>query len=127
MWRVWGVGNAILAGDALMRWRSESCATYLPAAVAHEAIGRLTAASLELCRGQQEDCAFEQRSQVTLDEYLSMAVAKTAALMGCACAVGALVPVPTRARYRRWTGSAANSVLCFSSWTTLSASGVIRR
>jgi geranylgeranyl diphosphate synthase type I len=63
---------------------------YLPVAVAHEAIGRLTAASLELCQGQQEDCAFEQRSQVTLDEYLRMAVSKTAALMGCACAVGAL-------------------------------------
>jgi geranylgeranyl diphosphate synthase type I len=45
---------------------------------------------LELCRGQHEDCAFEQRSDVTSDEYLRMAMSKTGALMGCACAVGAL-------------------------------------
>jgi geranylgeranyl diphosphate synthase type I len=90
VWRVWGVGNAILAGDALYALAFKVLREYLPVAVAHEAIGRLTAASLELCQGQYEDCAFEQRSRVTLDEYLRMAVSKTAALMGCACAVGAL-------------------------------------
>lgn len=90
VWRVWGVGNAILAGDALYALAFKVLRESLPVAVAHEAIGRLTAASLELCRGQQEDVTFEQRSQVTLDEYLRMAAAKTAALMGCASAVGAL-------------------------------------
>jgi geranylgeranyl diphosphate synthase, type I len=90
VWRVWGVGNAILAGDALHALAFKALHEYLPAAVADGAIARFTAASLELCRGEQEDCEFEQRSYVAMDDYVRMATSKTGALMGCACAVGAL-------------------------------------
>jgi geranylgeranyl diphosphate synthase type I len=90
VWRVWGVPNAILVGDALHALVVKVLQEFLPDSVAREANSRITAAVLELCRGQYEDCAFEQRSDVTLDEYLPMAMSKTGALMGCACAVGAL-------------------------------------
>jgi geranylgeranyl diphosphate synthase type I len=90
VWRVWGVANAILAGNALYALAFKALHEYLPVAVARDVITRFIATSLELCQGEQEDCAFEQRSQVTMDEYMRMATSKTGALMGCACAVGAL-------------------------------------
>jgi geranylgeranyl diphosphate synthase type I len=90
VWRVWGVANAILAGDALHALAFKVLHEYLPVTVAHDVTTRFTATSLELCQGEQEDYAFEQRSHVTMDEYVRMATSKTAALMGCACAVGAL-------------------------------------
>ncbi|MBO7941555.1 polyprenyl synthetase family protein, partial [Streptomyces sp. S9] len=56
------------------------------------AVARLAACVVELCAGQQVDTALERRdpAEVTLDEVLAMAEAKTGALIGCACAVGAL-------------------------------------
>ncbi|MDH6135347.1 geranylgeranyl diphosphate synthase type I [Kitasatospora sp. MAA4] len=88
-WRVFGSTEAILAGDAMhslaMRTLAED-----PHPAAAAAMRRLAQCVVELCDGQQADCAFEQRSTVTLDECLAMAEAKTGALLGCACAIGAL-------------------------------------
>ncbi|MFC8454909.1 family 2 encapsulin nanocompartment cargo protein polyprenyl transferase [Kitasatospora sp. NPDC057223] len=88
-WRVFGTTEAILAGDAL-----HSLALRLLAEDGHpaarEAGRRLADCVVELCAGQQADCAFEQRGDVSLAECLAMAEAKTGALLGCACAVGAL-------------------------------------
>ncbi|MFI6446325.1 family 2 encapsulin nanocompartment cargo protein polyprenyl transferase [Kitasatospora sp. NPDC050543] len=88
-WRVFGTTEAILAGDAMhsLALRTLAQDTH-PAAQA--AIRRLTDCVVELCEGQQADCAFEQRGDVTLAECLAMAEAKTGALLGCACALGAL-------------------------------------
>ena len=56
------------------------------------AAARLAACVVELCAGQHSDTALERRhpGEVTLDEVLTMAEAKTGALLGCACALGAL-------------------------------------
>ncbi|MCC9311360.1 polyprenyl synthetase family protein [Kitasatospora sp. RB6PN24] len=88
-WRVFGATEAILAGDAL-----HSLALRTLAGDDHPAAGpamrRLADCVVELCGGQQADCAFEQRSAVSLEECLAMAEAKTGALLGSACAIGAL-------------------------------------
>ncbi|ARF79761.1 family 2 encapsulin nanocompartment cargo protein polyprenyl transferase [Kitasatospora aureofaciens] len=88
-WRVFGTTEAILAGDAM-----HSLALRLVAEDAHPAargsIRRLADCVVELCEGQQIDCAFEQRNDVSLAECLAMAEAKTGALLGAACAMGAL-------------------------------------
>ncbi|WP_370379257.1 polyprenyl synthetase family protein [Catenulispora sp. GAS73] len=81
-WTVFGAENAILAGDAML-----ALALRL---VAGEAASRLAECVIEICDGQYEDCAFELRDDVTLDECLTMAGKKTGALLGCACALGAL-------------------------------------
>lgn len=87
-WSVFGVNAAILAGDALM-----TLALDLLAASGHPAardgIRMLSAAVQDLLDGQSADLAFEQRARVKRAECVSMAERKTAALMGCACAVGA--------------------------------------
>jgi geranylgeranyl diphosphate synthase type I len=88
-WALFGVPDAILAGDAMhalaMRLLAED--TH-PAASA--AARRLADCVVELCEGQQADCAFETRAEVTLTECVQMAQAKTGALLGAACALGAL-------------------------------------
>ncbi|MCW7942181.1 polyprenyl synthetase [Streptomyces hygroscopicus] len=90
-WTVFGDADAILAGDAL-----QALAQRLLAEDPHPASGaaaaRLAACVVELCAGQHADTAMERRGprEVTLDEVLAMAEAKTGALLGCACALGAL-------------------------------------
>ncbi|MFE2458570.1 family 2 encapsulin nanocompartment cargo protein polyprenyl transferase [Streptomyces sp. NPDC059402] len=90
-WTVFGDADAILAGDAL-----QALALRLLAADPHPASAaaatRLADCVMELCEGQHADTAMEGRppGQVTLDETLAMAEAKTGALLGCACALGAL-------------------------------------
>ncbi|NEA45930.1 polyprenyl synthetase family protein, partial [Streptomyces sp. SID10815] len=63
-----------------------------PHPAAPAAAARLAACVVELCAGQQADTALESRAphEVTLAEVLAVAEAKTGALLGCACAVGAL-------------------------------------
>ena len=88
-WAVFGVPDAILAGDAMhalaLRLLAEDRHPAAPAAAA-----RLAACVAEICEGQHDDCSFETRERVALDECLRMAEAKTGALLGCACAIGAL-------------------------------------
>ncbi|MGE2817971.1 geranylgeranyl diphosphate synthase IdsB [Mycobacterium heidelbergense] len=90
VWAVWGQTNAILLGDALHALASRVLADMLRPAVAVRAVLRLQSACVALCVGQFHDCAFETRPAITVDEYLRMAAGKTAELMGCACALGAL-------------------------------------
>jgi geranylgeranyl diphosphate synthase type I len=90
-WTVFGDSDAILAGDALQALALGLLAED-PHPAAAPASARLAACVMELCAGQHADTAMERRGpgDVTLDEVLTMAEAKTGALIGCACAVGAL-------------------------------------
>ncbi|MEU3850702.1 family 2 encapsulin nanocompartment cargo protein polyprenyl transferase [Streptomyces sp. NPDC029554] len=90
-WAVFGDADAILAGDALqalaLRLLAEDPHPASPAAAA-----RLADCVVELCAGQHADTSLERRApaEVTLEEVLAMAEAKTGALLGSACAIGAL-------------------------------------
>ncbi|MFH8254786.1 family 2 encapsulin nanocompartment cargo protein polyprenyl transferase [Streptomyces roseolus] len=90
-WTVFGIPDALMAGDAMnalaLRLLVED-----PHPASAAATARLAACVIELCAGQQADCAFEARGprEVSLDECLAMATAKTGALLGCSCALGAL-------------------------------------
>ncbi|MEU6310141.1 family 2 encapsulin nanocompartment cargo protein polyprenyl transferase [Streptomyces sp. NPDC047014] len=88
-WTVFGTPDAIITGDAMMMLALRLLADD-PHPASAAASSRLAACIIELCAGQQADCAFERRPDVSLDECLAMATAKTGALLGCACALGAL-------------------------------------
>lgn len=88
-WTVFGTPDAVITGDAMMALALRLLAED-PHPASAAASARLAACVIELCAGQQADCAFERRSHVPLDECLTMATAKTGALLGCACALGAL-------------------------------------
>ncbi|MFD4629488.1 family 2 encapsulin nanocompartment cargo protein polyprenyl transferase [Streptomyces sp. NPDC058284] len=91
VWTVFGEAGAILTGDAMQALAQRLIAED-PHPGASVAAARLAACVEELCAGQLADCALEDRSpdEVTLEECLAMAEAKTGALLGCACAVGAV-------------------------------------
>ncbi|WP_406332773.1 family 2 encapsulin nanocompartment cargo protein polyprenyl transferase [Streptomyces sp. NBC_00203] len=90
-WTVFGDADAILAGDALQALAQRLLAED-PHPASSAAAARLAACVVELCAGQHADTAMERMGphEVTLDEVLAMAEAKTGALLGCACALGAL-------------------------------------
>lgn len=94
-WKAYGVGPAVMAGDALLALAIETLA-HAPSANASEAIGLLSSALIELVDGQAQDLDFEGRpwigpGAVSLDEYQAMAARKTGALLGCSAAVGAVL------------------------------------
>ncbi|WP_374118827.1 polyprenyl synthetase family protein [Allokutzneria sp. A3M-2-11 16] len=88
-WAVFGVPAAVLAGDALwalaLRLLTDGGRTA-------SAPGMRTMA-ITLCRlmdGQSADTDFPLRDRVSMAECQDMAAGKTAAVMACACALGAL-------------------------------------
>src|ERR1700678_677497 len=88
-WTVFGVGAAILAGDALLALAQD---LLLEDGTPQGAWAArcLSAAVQRLIGGQGSDLAFEMRADVPLAECLDMAGDKTAALMACACSIGAV-------------------------------------
>src|SRR6201986_5140501 len=88
-WTVFGVGAAILAGDALVALANDMLLEDT-APGGPWAARCLSTAVLRLIAGQGEDLAFEERGDVTLAECVEMAGDKTAALMACACTIGAV-------------------------------------
>ncbi len=88
-WTVFGIPDALLAGDAMLALALRVLAADRHPAGAR-ASARLADCVIELSAGQQADCAFERKAEVSLDECLAMAMAKTGALLGCSCALGAL-------------------------------------
>jgi geranylgeranyl diphosphate synthase type I len=88
-WTVYGVGSAILAGDALLAL-AQDLLLEGPPPESVWASRCLSAAVQRLIAGQGADLAFERRSDVTVAECLDMAGDKTAALMACACSIGAV-------------------------------------
>jgi geranylgeranyl diphosphate synthase type I len=87
-WTQYGVGEAVLAGDALLSLATE---VVLESGGPHvlEGVRSLQRDVAELLAGQAMDMEFESRSDVTLDESMRMAAGKTGALLGCACSLGA--------------------------------------
>jgi geranylgeranyl diphosphate synthase, type I len=88
-WTVYGIGAAILAGDAMLALAQDILLEdKAPQGV--WAARCLSVAVQRLIAGQGADLAFERRDDVTLAECQEMASDKTAALMACACSIGAI-------------------------------------
>jgi geranylgeranyl diphosphate synthase type I len=99
VWKQWGFPQAINAGDGMfalafaamqrLARRGVSSTTTLAA------LDVFTRTCVALTEGQHLDLGFEQRDSgrepVRVEEYLRMIQGKTAALVGCSTAVGALV------------------------------------
>ncbi len=104
-WTVYGVPAAILAGDALITLATEALVADGPP-LATQGVARLDAALLRLVDGQTADTAFEGRTDVRLDECVTMAGDKTSALFAVACELGALAAgaAPQRVRQLRQFG-----------------------
>lgn len=103
LWKAFGVGPAILAGDAVF-----ASAMHVLAAVpsgGQAAIRCLLDTCFELASGQALDLDFEQRpvdgaGGVSVDDYLSVAAQKTGSLYGCGLSIGAVLAEAPEATMR---------------------------
>jgi geranylgeranyl diphosphate synthase, type I len=88
-WTVFGIADAILAGDALLAMASQILAHSSPPASA-VSVRLLNQCVVDMCHGQSLDTSFERRDKVETSECWTMSEAKTGALFRCACSLGAL-------------------------------------
>jgi geranylgeranyl diphosphate synthase type I len=116
VWWVWGPAQGINAGDgmhalarlSLLRQTEKG----MPSEQALRAVAILDAACLRLCEGQYLDLTYQERVDISQDAYFQMVEGKTAALMGCAAELGALMAsadegaVQAMARYGQKLGMA---------------------
>ncbi len=90
VWARFGLGQAIIGGDALVLAAIEHLlAEPTPARV--RAASVLAQATQAMIGGQAEDMAFEGRAAVTVEECLAMEAGKTGALLACAASLGAIL------------------------------------
>jgi geranylgeranyl diphosphate synthase type I len=90
VWALFGVGEAIIAGDALMTLAQQLLAEDARPQARTAAV-ELARATAEMILGQSEDLAFESRLDVTEGECLAMCEHKTGALLAAAGALGAIL------------------------------------
>lgn len=86
----WNENIAILSGDVLFVKAYEllsknDCKHLMPL------LACFNRTAVEVCEGQQLDMDFEQREEVTLDEYINMIRLKTSVLLGAAFEMGAII------------------------------------
>jgi geranylgeranyl diphosphate synthase type II len=86
----WGINNAILSGDVMMV-ESNKHLSKVDILVLKPVLETFNATAQSVCEGQQLDMEFEQRNDVSINEYLEMIRLKTAVLLGGAMKLGAIV------------------------------------
>jgi geranylgeranyl diphosphate synthase, type I len=95
LWAKWGSSQAVNTGDGLYSLGIESVCDSMTHGVAPdrtvEAIRLLTDACVATVEGQMLDIAFEQRMDVTSDEYITMIEHKSGILIACSTQMGALM------------------------------------
>jgi geranylgeranyl diphosphate synthase type I len=90
VWSVYGIGQAIVAGDAL-QILAHQVLLESPGGTGPAASVDLAEATAAMIAGQSDDIAFETRRDVTVEQCTAMSAAKTGALLGCAACVGAIL------------------------------------
>jgi geranylgeranyl diphosphate synthase type I len=87
-WAVFGEGQAILAGNAMLTRAIEVLVR--DGERGRRALPRLLSATQLLISGQSDDLYFEGAPRVGVDEVLRMEAGKTAALLACSASIGAV-------------------------------------
>ncbi|MSQ32274.1 MAG: polyprenyl synthetase family protein [Dehalococcoidia bacterium] len=95
VWTIWGESQGINAGDAMAFMSQVSLANLWNTGLAPQRIraayALLNEATLQMIEGQSLDLTFENRSEVTVEEYLDMISKKTGALLRCSLEMGAAI------------------------------------
>ncbi|OYT59534.1 MAG: geranylgeranyl pyrophosphate synthase [Desulfurococcales archaeon ex4484_217_1] len=93
--KIWGISTAIIAGDLLFSKSFEALLYLKELSVDSrrivEAARILAQAASTIAEGQAMDMAFEERTDVTEEEYFQMIYKKTATLFEASTKIGALV------------------------------------
>jgi geranylgeranyl diphosphate synthase, type II len=85
----WNTNTAILSGDVMLIFAYRLLAGVNDPALAIRLIRIFNRVATEVCEGQQMDMDFENRTNVSVSEYINMIELKTAVLLGGALEMGA--------------------------------------
>lgn len=86
----WDANTAILSGDSMLVFAYERMTQCEPDKL-KKVLDLFTETALEIGEGQQYDMDFENRNDVTEDEYIEMIRLKTSVLLACALKMGAIL------------------------------------
>ena len=86
----WNDNTAILSGD-VMQMKAYQLLAKTPGKHLKQVLDLFSTMACEICEGQQYDMDFEQRQDVTAEEYLNMIRLKTAVLLGNALKIGGVI------------------------------------
>ena len=89
VWSLFGIGRAIIAGDALLALAQQVLLEAGPESA--RASLCLAEATSAMIAGQALDMAFESLQGIDVDRCLTMEAGKTGALLGCASSLGAVL------------------------------------
>lgn len=107
VWMIWGRSNAINAGDALFSLAYTALERLVDIGLAPELVLQVwrifNQTNIELTRGQHLDMRYERLTSVSVDDYISMIIGKSAALVAACAQIGALIGSedPARAGHYR--------------------------
>ena len=85
--RRWNDNTAILSGDTMLTIATQ----YIARTANWQVMDLFNKTAIEIYEGQQWDMDFENRNDVSADEYINMIRLKTSVLLGCALKMGALI------------------------------------
>ena len=88
---LWGEPMAILAGDVLFSKAFEAVIRNGDSEMVKDALAVVVDSCVKICEGQALDMGFEERLDVTENEYMEMIYKKTAALIAAATKAGAIM------------------------------------
>lgn len=86
----WNRDVAILSGDAMLIQAYQLMIRTRPDCI-EQVMQTFNTTALEVCQGQQLDMDFQERNNVTIEEYIAMIRLKTSVLLGGAMKIGAIV------------------------------------
>ena len=85
--RRWNDNTAILSGDTMLTIATQHVAR----SANWQVMDLFNQTAIEIYEGQQWDMDYENRNDVTVEEYINMIRLKTSVLLGCALKAGALI------------------------------------
>jgi geranylgeranyl diphosphate synthase, type I len=95
LWQLWGIEQAINSGDAMFAIAhlalNRLVERGVPAARVVTALRRFDETCVALTIGQHHDMDFENRAEVSVEEYMAMIEGKTAVLLSLCAELGALI------------------------------------
>lgn len=95
VWNLWGIEQAINAGDALFAVSQlpilDLTREGVSAATVVQLIDAFNRMTIEIVEGQTLDLSFEGRADISADDYLEMISGKTAAIVRFAASAGAIL------------------------------------
>ena len=85
--RRWNDNTAILSGDTMLTIATQ----YIARTMSWPVMELFNKTAIEIYEGQQWDMDFENRNDVSTEEYINMIRLKTSVLLGCALKMGAIL------------------------------------